>query len=452
MAEAVLVLGRRFSLAPVLGAARFAFASEEERLGHEASRRPPTWARRGKETASTPEAYNEYLRRATRTAAPKAPSQPETIPLAPETSPPLPILAPPSPDAPPPAAKRQASPSTVYTRALGSESPAAKAKYAQAELTPEQKKAIDQWVVQHRKSGSNYVNPMAVALDVDAPVHRIAHHIESRHGISTVPGEKGPPAAGEKEMVLPEHFESWLQDHALRQAAADERFHGMPEGAKPVEDDPVPAKADDTEKQAQAAKLAQYARAGVISPKAASRGAGKLSLGVLGARFSLGPVLGVKRRFGFAEDEERKGMEKSPHVGFHGMIDPHGQLHPVDPGLMHEDWASLHNKKTAAPVGEDETDLGHLLKKGWVRVNNRYGKPQLNVRSLAHPAARDAVLEFLAAHPGDHPVGVDVQDDPGFRPRTAGEAVEHLFEGGQRYSNVVGDDVTTVCMKLLGWS
>ncbi len=287
------ILGRRFSLSPVLGVRRFAFASDEERRHMEGRSGPPSWARRGKETANSPAEYAEYLRRSAR----GAPQTPETIPPAPEEPKPAPA---PSPAPKPQAASqgtltpgRAKAESTVYTRALGSESPKAKAKYAQRELTPEDKDQIDAWVAEHGKKGAGHINPMAVALDVDAPVHRIAHYIESRHGVPTVPGEGVSSAEGGTSSVPEGNFEEWLQDHALRQAAADKRFRGMPEGATPVTDEEGLLKG---RKEDAAERLAEYVKEGVISKGAAKAGvARQMSVGsamILGQRFSIGGVLG----------------------------------------------------------------------------------------------------------------------------------------------------------------
>ncbi len=281
------VLGLRFSMVPALGL-QFAGA--------------PTWARRpGQRAAGSAEELVDRLKKHVGQQSPtESVYKTKEEPVAAPAAAPPPVAAKPAAAPPPPEVTDKAR-SNVYTRALGSESPKATAGYAKRQLMPDEQEAIDAWVAEHKgKTGSNYVNPMAVALQVDAPVHRIAHYLESQHGLSTVPGEdrspfvpKGayqrgkaqePGAEGATEHVNPGDFESWLSNYAMRQAAHDSRYHGMAPETTPVQEEKAPEVDDAAAMQkaadrvAGARKLAEYARGGVISREKAHQGVRKLSL------------------------------------------------------------------------------------------------------------------------------------------------------------------------------
>lgn len=157
------------------------------------------------------------------------------------------------------------SESTVYTRAIGSEDPRSKAKYVHRELTPEEKAHIDQIAEQYKKNPrAAHLSPMGVALEVDAPVHRIAHRLETVHGINTIPREGTMREA-------PDTYHEWMDDYARRMREHDAGVHFFPED-EDLENESRKLKAREAE------RLAKYARAGVISSAKAAEGASHLSV------------------------------------------------------------------------------------------------------------------------------------------------------------------------------
>jgi hypothetical protein len=261
-----IILGRRFSMAPILGQ-----VNETRFAGWRPQRKDATKGMSEGVFKVTPEmeiAHAPLPREDESTpsrvegAAPSGPTNTYTTtdPLAKERKTVNIPAAPPG--------------TSNVTRALGSEKPG-KAQHTRRGLTDEEKAQIDAMVKEHiAKTGARHFNPLIAALKIDKPAHEIAHYIETNHPVYTVPHHPGAvvtPESSAAEAGAPEateghDYNAWMADYErrLRQEADPKGF------AQAEQEAGLADAARQSQLRAHAAKLAGYVQGGALTQKQAA--------------------------------------------------------------------------------------------------------------------------------------------------------------------------------------